>query len=144
MLGESRRGSSGITSPSKPKATYQRSRNATPHTMSKCTDAKETRNVAEPDVCCPAQHNVGVGPIRVDRARAGSPNGSIGWRWLVWHRFSHKNRTQLPSRLQLHDSKRRLRDSSIFDSHRPLNFRHCWPMPANLISSLVSGGTLLA
>jgi hypothetical protein len=45
----------------------------------------------------------------------------IGWRWLVWHRFSHKNRTQLPSRLQLHDSKRWVRASGIFDSHRPLH-----------------------
>ena len=22
-------------------------------------------------------------------------NARIGWRWPVWHRFSHKNRTQL-------------------------------------------------
>src|ERR1700730_9621359 len=47
MRSESRRGSGGITSPSKPKATYQRSRNRTPHTKSKCTDAKVAGNVAE-------------------------------------------------------------------------------------------------
>jgi hypothetical protein len=50
------------------------------------------------------------------------PKGRIGWRWLVWHRFSHENRTQLPSRLQLHDSKKLVRASGIFDSHRPLHF----------------------
>jgi hypothetical protein len=50
-------------------------------------------------------------------------NGRIGWRWLVWRRFSHKKRTQLPSRLQLHDSKRLVRASGIFDSHRPLHFQ---------------------
>src|ERR1700719_4727164 len=72
MLGESRRGSGGITSPSKPKATYQRSRNATPHTMSKCTDAKEAGNVAEPDVCCPAQHDVRSCPIRDPRLKDSS------------------------------------------------------------------------
>jgi hypothetical protein len=37
--------------------------------------------------------------------------------------FSHKNRTQLPSRLQLHDSTRLVRVSDIFDSHRPLHFQ---------------------
>ena len=59
---------------------------------------------------------------RNDLTRLGQcPNGRIGWRWLVWHRFSHKNRTQLPSRMQLHDSKRRVRASGIFDSHRPLH-----------------------
>ena len=60
---------------------------------------------------------------RNDLTRLGQcPNGRIGWRWLVWHRFSHKNRTQLPSRMRLHDSKRRVRASGIFDSHRPLHF----------------------
>jgi hypothetical protein len=68
------------------------------------------------------------------------PNGRIGWRWLVWHRFSHKNRTQLPSRLQLHDSKRLVRASGIFDSHRPLHFSlpgvslRCSRMRASLLS----------
>ena len=58
-----------------------------------------------------------------DLTRLGKcPNCRIGWRWLVWHRFSHKNRTQLPSRMRLHDSKRRVRASGIFDSHRPLHF----------------------
>jgi hypothetical protein len=46
----------------------------------------------------------------------------IGWRWLVWRHFSHKNRTQLPSRLQLQHSKRLMRASGIFDSHHPLHF----------------------
>ena len=60
--------------------------------------------------------------------RCSSPNGRVGWRWLVWHRFPRKNRTRLPSRLQLQDSKRRVRASGIFDSHRPLHFQ---PAPAN-------------
>jgi hypothetical protein len=42
---------------------------------------------------------------------------------LLWQRFSHKNRTQLPSHLQPHDSKRLVRASGIFDSHRPLHFQ---------------------
>ncbi len=53
-------------------------------------------------------------PDTVNKAR-------IGWRWLVWHGFSHKNRTQLSSRLQLHDLKGPVRGSGIFDSHRPLH-----------------------
>jgi hypothetical protein len=47
----------------------------------------------------------------------------VRWRWLVWRRFSHKNRTQLPSHLQPHDFKRLVRASGIFDSHGPLHFR---------------------
>jgi hypothetical protein len=49
---------------------------------------------------------------------SGKNHGRIGWRWFVWHRFSHKNRMQGASRLQLHDSKRVVRASGIFDSHR--------------------------
>jgi hypothetical protein len=52
---------------------------------------------------------------------SGKNHGRIGWRWFVWHRFSHKNRTQGASRLQLHDSKRVVCASGIFDSHRPLH-----------------------
>jgi hypothetical protein len=54
--------------------------------------------------------------MRTNRAGVGLPqsslsvrnrwfvaNGRRGWRWLVWQRFSHNNRTQRLSRLQLHD-----------------------------------------
>jgi hypothetical protein len=47
-----------------------------------------------------------------------------------------------PSRLQLHDSKKLVRASGIFDSHRPLHF---WPSLADagqLDLQLTSGGTL--
>ena len=63
-----------------------------------------------------------------DISIAGSPFDRIGWRWLVWHRFSHKNRTRRSSRLQLHNSKKLVRASGIFDSHRPLQSQ---PSPAN-------------
>ena len=70
-------------------------------------------------------------------------NGRIGWRWLVWHRFSHKYRTQRRSRLQLHDSKRRVRGSGIFDSHRPLqNLRNDSPLPGAKAATNTSPATL--
>jgi hypothetical protein len=37
--------------------------------------------------------------------------------------FFTQNRTQRPSRLQLHDSKWLVRACGIFDSHRPLQFQ---------------------
>ena len=58
------------------------------------------------------------------------------------HRFSHKNRTQPPSRLQLHDSKRRVRASGIFDSHRPLHFPSSLANDSQLDFQLTTGGTL--
>ena len=81
---------------------------------------------------------------RNDLTRLGQcPNGRIGWRWLVWHRFSHKNRTQLPSRMRLHDSKRRVRASGIFDSHRPLHFPSSLANDSQLDFQLTTGGTLV-
>jgi len=47
---------------------------------------------------------------------------AVRWRWRVWRRFSHKDRTQLPLRLQLHDSKKA--------SARQRHFR--FPSPAPL------------
>jgi toxin ParE1/3/4 len=44
--------------------------------------------------------------------------GRIGSRRPAPHCHSHKTRTQLPSCLQLHDSKRLVRPIGIFDSHR--------------------------
>jgi hypothetical protein len=49
-------------------------------------------------------------------------NGRIGWRWLVWHSFSHKNRrqrsgspvTRSPARGRgFHESESTLRDELI-------------------------------
>jgi len=55
-------------------------------------------------------------------------NGRVGCRWLVWHRFSHENRTQRSLLLQVHDSKGPVGATGIFDSHRPL---HSQATPGN-------------
>jgi hypothetical protein len=71
------------------------------------------------------------------------PDGRIGWRWLVWHQFSHNNCTQRPPHLQLPDFEMPVGASGIFDSHCPLHFPSLLSNASQLDLHITSSATLV-
>jgi hypothetical protein len=64
------------------------------------------------------------------------PNGRIRRRWPLWHRFSHKNRTQPRRACNFMIPKSWCAPAVFSIPIARSTSGHRWPMPANLISSL--------